>query len=269
MSEIAGQNVLITGAGSGIGRLLADRVVERGGFVIAWDINQDALAELAAAYPDQVASYQVDLASKEDTQIAAQRVVLDYGRVDILVNNAGIVDGKSILDCDDEEIQRTFEVNILAHFWTVRAFLPGMIERGHGHIVTVSSAAAISPAPRLADYAASKWAAFGFDEALRLEFKRDNLPIKTTVVCPYYINTGMFEGVKTRFNFLLPILQPEDVADKMIRAIEKDHPRLVMPPFVYLAYPMRLLPVSLFDLICSFFGISRSMDDFIGRDPHS
>ncbi|MFN2206081.1 MAG: SDR family NAD(P)-dependent oxidoreductase, partial [Candidatus Promineifilaceae bacterium] len=173
--------------------------------------------------------------------------------------------GRSILDCDDEQIERTFAINILAHFWTVRAFLPGMIERGHGHIVTVSSAAAISPAPMLTDYAASKWAAFGFDESLRLEFKRFNLPIKTTVVCPFYIDTGMFEGVKTRFNFLLPILDPHHVAARMFRAIEKDHARLIMPPIVYSMYPLRLLPPVIFDKVTAFFGVSKSMDEFIGH----
>lgn len=265
MSKIKGQNVLITGAGRGIGRLLAARVIERDGFVIAWDIDQEALASLAGEHPDQVATYQVDLTSKEVTQRAAYQVLMDHQGVDILVNNAGIVHGKSILDCDDEEIERTFDVNIFAHFWTVRAFLPGMIERGHGHIVTVSSAAAISPAPKLSDYAASKWAAFGFDESLRLEFKRYKIPVRTTVVCPFYINTGMFEGVKTRFNFLLPILDPEDVADKMIKAIEKNKQRVIMPPFAYITYPGRLLPVDLFDRMTAFFGITTSMDDFVGR----
>ncbi len=265
MSKIAGQCVLITGAGHGIGRLLAERVIERGGYVIAWDIDQEALDRLAANYPKRVAPYRVDLSLKTATQAAGQQVLLDHGGVDILVNNAGIVHGKSILDCDDEEIERTFAINILAHFWTVRAFLPGMIERGHGHIVTVSSAAAISPAPRLADYAASKWAAFGFDESLRLEFKRYNLPIQTTVVCPFYINTGMFEGVKTRFNFFLPILEPDHVADKMIKAIERNRTRLIMPPTIYGMYPLRLLPPVIFDKVTGFFGVSKSMDDFIGH----
>jgi all-trans-retinol dehydrogenase (NAD+) len=265
MSRIEGQRVLITGAGNGIGRILAGMIIKRGGRVIAWDIDQAALDSLVAAYPGRVSTYQIDLSQKEATQTLAQQVILDHGGVDILVNNAGIVQGRSILDCDDEQIERTFAVNILAHFWTVRAFLPGMIERGHGHIVTVSSAAAISPAPMLTDYAASKWAAFGFDESLRLEFKRFNLPIKTTVVCPFYIDTGMFKGVKTRFNFLLPILDPHHVAARMFRAIEKDHARLIMPPIVYSMYPLRLLPPVIFDKVTAFFGVSKSMDEFVGH----
>ncbi len=267
MSKISGQRVLITGAGSGIGRLLAERVLDRDGFVIAWDINQQTLDSLAAASPDRVATYNVDLSLETATKEAAARVLDDHGGVDILVNNAGIVQGKPILDCDDEAIVRTFAINILAHFWTVRAFLPGMIERGRGHIVTVASAAAIAGSPKLSDYSASKFAAFGFDESIRIEFKRNNVPIKTTIVCPYYINTGMFAGVKTRFSWLLPILEPEDVADKMIRAIEKDRRRLIMPPFIYTTFPIRLLPINLFDALVEFFGITRSMDDFVGHGP--
>lgn len=240
-------------------------MIERGGFVIAWDIDRHAADSLAAAYPDHVAAYRVDLSSKKDTQKIARQVIEDHGGVDILVNNAGVVHGKSILDCDDDEIERTFAINILAHFWTVRAFLPGMIARGHGHIVTVSSAAAINPAPRLADYSATKSAAYGFDESLRLEFKRYGIPVQTTVVCPFYINTGMFDGAKTRFSFLLPILEPQHVADKMIKAIEKDRARLIMPPIVYAMFPLRLLPPVAFDSLTSFFGVSNSMDDFIGH----
>lgn len=265
MSRIAGRNVLITGAGGGIGRLLADRVVERGGTVIAWDIDQGGLDRLADAYPYRVAAYQVDLSRRTTTQAAAQRTIADQGGVDILVNNAGIVQGRSLLECDDEAIERTFAINVLAHFWTVRAFLPGMIARRRGHIVTVASAAAFGGAPRLPDYTASKGAAFNFDESLRLELKRHKLPIKTTVVCPWYTNTGMFAGVKSRFGFLLPILDPVKVADKMIKAIEDDRARLIMPVTLYATFPLRLLPPVLFDAITGFLGISHSMDDFTGQ----
>ncbi len=265
MSRINGQRVLITGAGAGIGRLLAERVIARGGRVIAWDIEQGALDSLSGDYPDRVATYRVDLASKEETQRTAQQVIQELGGVDILVNNAGFVQGKSILDCDDEAVQRTFAINILAHFWTVRAFLPGMIQRGHGHIVTVASAAAFGGGPRMADYTASKGAAFNFDESLRLEFKKYKLPVKTTVVCPWYVDTGMFAGVKSRFSLFLPILEPQDVAAKMMRAIEKDRARLFMPATVLITFPLRLLPPVLFDAATTFLGVSRSMDEFVGH----
>jgi len=111
-------------------------------------------------------------------------------------------------------------------------------------------------------------AAVSFDESLRLECKRLGLPIDTTVVCPFYISTGMFEGVKTRFAWLLPILKPEYVVRRIMGAIRKKKRRLIMPRFVYVVYPSRLLPVNLFDGILSFFGINRSMDEFTGRAGH-
>ena len=162
-------------------------------------------------------------------------------------------------------IERTFDVNALAHFWTVRAFLPAMVERNRGHIVTVASAGGLVAAPRLADYSASKFAAVGFDEALRLELASQGLDIKTTLVCPFYVKTGMFEGVKTRFSWLLPILEPEYVADRIVKAIEKNRRRLIMPRFAYTSFALRLLPVPVFDFLIDFFGVSRSMENFTGR----
>ena len=95
-----------------------------------------------------------------------------------------------------------------------------MIERNRGHIVTIASAAGLIGVPRLTDYCATKFAAVGLDESLRVELKQRGSAIRTTVVCPYYIDTGMFEGVKTRFSFLLPILKEQKVVDKILRAIE-------------------------------------------------
>ncbi len=165
----------------------------------------------------------------------------------------------------DAEVERTFAVNTLALFRTVRAFLPGMLAQGRGHIVTVASAAGIAAVPRMTDYSASKSAAIAFDEALRLELKHDGAPVKTTVVCPYYISTGMFEGVRTRFPLLLPIMKPEAVAARIVRAIERDESRVILPWFVRCAFPLRLLPTSWFDAIMDFFGITKSMDAFTGR----
>lgn len=118
----------------------------------------------------------------------------------------------------------------------------------------------------MTDYSASKFAAIGFDDSLRVELRRMGYSgIRTTVVCPYYINTGMFNGVKTRFPWLLPIMEPEDAVNKIINAIEKNKQRLIMPPFALVTYPGRLLPLSLFDRIADFVGINNSMDDFKGR----
>jgi all-trans-retinol dehydrogenase (NAD+) len=270
MTDFCDKKVLITGAGSGIGRLLAERIAAQGARVILWDIDEAALAEVSREIEGRgqmVASYRCDLADAAAVEATASRVLDDWGAVDVLINNAGIVTGKPILEPADEEIRRTFAVNTLAHFWTVRAFLPGMLERGGGHIVTIASAGGLVAAPRLTDYSASKFAAVGFDEALRLELAGAGHQIETTVVCPYYVGTGMFEGVKTRFPWLLPILEPEYVADRIVKAIRKNRRRLLMPRFVYTALPLRVLPVRWFDALIAFFGVSRSMDEFTGSRP--
>ncbi|NJN63763.1 MAG: SDR family NAD(P)-dependent oxidoreductase, partial [Acidobacteria bacterium] len=113
-------------------------------------------------------------------------------------------------------------------------FVPSMIERKQGHVVTIASSAGLVGVAKLADYCASKWAAVGFDESLRVEFKKYRPALKTTVVCPFFINTGMFDGVKTRIPLLLPILEEAYVVKRIVRAIERDTPRLVLPWFVRL-----------------------------------
>jgi all-trans-retinol dehydrogenase (NAD+) len=271
MSEYAGRKVLITGAASGIGRLMALRVGAEGAHLILWDVNAQGLekvrAELEAA-GRKVSTYACNLTDRKAIAATAAQTLQECGPVDILINNAGVVSGKTLLAASEEDIVRTFDVNVLALFWATRAFLPGMIERNRGHIVTIASAAGIVGTSRLIDYCSSKHAAVGFDEALRLELKRQGSKVMTTVVCPFYISTGMFEGVKTRFPRLLPILEPDYVADRIVDAIRKNKRRLLLPRFVYTTWLARLMPVTLFDAIMDFFGINKSMDEFTGRAGH-
>jgi all-trans-retinol dehydrogenase (NAD+) len=268
MTDINGKRALITGAASGIGRLLATQLATAGARLVLWDIDAEGLAKVQAelgAAGHAADIYVCDLTRREEISAVAGQTLAQSGPIDILINNAGVVSGKNLLDISDAEIERTFQVNTLALFWTVRAFLPSMLERGDGHLVTVASAAGLAGTARLTDYCSSKFAAVGFDESLRLELKRLNSGIITTVVCPFYTDTGMFDGVKTRFSWLLPILQPEAVVRRIVSAIQKDRRRLIMPRFVYASWPIRLLPVPWFDALMSFFGVSHSMDEFRGQ----
>ena len=268
MTDLNGSTVLITGAASGIGRLMARRISAEGARVISWDLDEqgvDALTEELRARGGTAHGYVCDLSDRDAVRAVAEQTQHECGSVDVLINNAGVVSGKRLLDVSEEEIERTFKVNTLALFWTTRAFLPAMIERDHGHIVTIASAGGIVGTAKLTDYCSSKFAAVGFDDSLRLELRRQRSRVRTTLVCPFYINTGMFEGVKTRFPMLLPILEPQAVADRVVRAILHDRRRVVMPWFVYTSWLVRILPVPVFDAIMGFFGISRSMDEFRGR----
>jgi all-trans-retinol dehydrogenase (NAD+) len=173
-----------------------------------------------------------------------------------------VVSGKHLLELGDDEIERTFRVNTLALFWVTRAFLPGMVAGGSGHVVNVASAAGLIGTPRQTDYSASKHAAVGFTEALRMELRGVAPGVKTTVVCPYYTDTGMFAGVKTRFAPLLPILKTDDVVTAIVDAVQRNK-----PPMVRTLPAMRLLPVWAFDLTAELFGLTKSMEHFTGRGP--
>ena len=228
---------------------------------LAWSCGISMRRDLVGRGPS------CDLTRRDEVSAVAEQTLAESGPIDILINNAGVVSGKQLLDLSDEEIERTFQVNALALFWTVRAFLPSMLEADRGHIVTIASAAGFAGTARLTDYCSSKFAAVGFDESLRLELKQMNSRVLTTVICPYFVNTEMFDGVRTRFSWLLPILAPRRVVSRIVSAIRKNRRRLVMPWFIHAVWPSRLLPVRWFDGLMAFFGISESMHEFRGRNP--
>ncbi|CAH2093019.1 unnamed protein product [Euphydryas editha] len=182
--------------------------------------------------------YVVDLASRDDIYRTAKQVEKEVGRVNLLINNAGVVSGKYLLDTPDHLIQRTFDVNILAHFWTVKAFLPSMMDHNDGHIVTIASMAGHVGVAKLVDYCSSKSAACGFDEALRSELEVKGIKgVHTSLICPYFIRaTGMFEEVNSRF---LPTLSSNDVADRVILAIRTNETLAVIPAYFRLLMPFK------------------------------
>jgi len=269
--NIEGQTALITGAGSGIGRLLALRLAKKHCTLVLWDINAEGIQSVARECKDlgakKVITHVVDITKREKVKEMAQKVKDEVGLVEILINNAGIVSGKKLLETKDEMIVKTFEVNTFALFWTTKEFLPAMMEKNRGHIVTLASMAGVLGVSGLADYSGSKFAAFGFNEALRFELKKEKRTgITATTICPYFINTGMFDGVQSRFPLLLPILEPDYAVDKIINAIETKQEVLIMPRFAYLAILLRgMFPTPVFDFVINFLGVSESMETFKGR----
>jgi all-trans-retinol dehydrogenase (NAD+) len=268
MTRLSGKTVLVTGAASGIGRLLALDVAHRGATVVAWDIHREPLDDLAREISnlgDRAYAFTCDVGDRAAVQETAERVQREVGAVDVLVNNAGVVSGRPLLELTEDDIERTFRVNVLAHFWTIRAFLPAMVEQGSGHIVTIASAAGLLGIPRMTDYAASKHAAVGLAESLRLELSRTAPGVRTTLVCPSYIDTGMFEGAEVRARHLVPMLRAEDVSAAVVRAVEQDREQLLMPLMVNTISPLRVLPTRVFDATARMLGIASSMDRFVGR----
>ncbi|XP_025091029.1 epidermal retinol dehydrogenase 2-like [Pomacea canaliculata] len=268
--DISGQTVLVTGAGSGIGRLLALEFASHSCRLALWDVNSSGNEETAAMVKKLgtvARTYTVDVSDKDNVYAAAKKVMSDLGSVDILVNNAGIVTGRKFLDCPDSMVLKTMQVNSMAHFWTVKAFLPSMMIRNHGHIVTIASSAGLLGVTGLSDYCASKFAAVGFDESLRNELMAQNKEgIHTTVVCPYLISTGMFDGCSVRFPWLMNALEPEYVAHQIMKAILRNQEFIILPHVLYCFYALKgILPVKCAWLLQDYLGASAMMDTFKGR----
>lgn len=272
MTDVNGSRVLITGGASGIGLGLARALAGRGAHVVLWDLHGDAVDQAVADIREaggRAHGQVCDVSDREAVYEAARRVQQEHGPVDVLINNAGVVTGKPLLESPDEMIEKSMAVNAMANFWTVKAFLPAMLERDRGHIVTLASAAGLMGVNRLVDYCASKHAAVGFTDALRNELRQKGSAVRTTVVCPYFVDTQMFQGAKTRYAFLLPFLRQRDVVDRIVGAIEADRPQLMMPRLVRLQSAARLLPWSWFDWIMTTLGVHQAMDEFGHGAPAS
>ncbi|NWX58977.1 DHB11 dehydrogenase, partial [Promerops cafer] len=153
--SLSGELVLITGAGHGVGRATALEFAKRQSRLVLWDINKHAVEETAAECQKLGATVQtfvVDCSKQEEISSAADKVKKDIGDVTILVNNAGVITAADFLSTQDHQIERMFEVNILGHMWTTRAFLPVMMNNNYGHIVTVASAAGHFVTPFMVAY---------------------------------------------------------------------------------------------------------------------
>ncbi|ELK02322.1 Short chain dehydrogenase/reductase family 16C member 6 [Pteropus alecto] len=171
-----------------------------GATVVLWDINEEDNMETCRLAKEkggvQVFAYKCDCSNRQEIYRVADQVKKEVGDVTILINNAGIVVGKLFLDIPDEMVEKSFLVNVLSHFWTYKAFLPAMIKANHGHLVCISSVAGLIGVSGLTEYSSTKFAAFGLTEALLFELKMINKSkINTTIVCPLFMNTGMFNGV--------------------------------------------------------------------------
>ena len=265
MTTFSSKTVLITGGASGIGKLMGKLALQCGAKLIIWDIDQaridETLKEFAAF--GNVAGYKVDVSDPLQVEEAAAKVKRDAGPVDVLINNAGIVVGKFFCDHSVKDIQRTMDINANAPMFVTLAFLQGMISRNSGHICNIASSAGLISNPKMSVYVASNWAVTGWSDSLRIEMQQQKLNIGVTTVTPYYINTGMFDGVKS----LVPILKPEKVAAKVIRGIEKNRIFVSMPWSVrFVRFGQGIFPIWFFDwFIGGVMGIYKTMDHFQGR----
>nr|XP_060632203.1 estradiol 17-beta-dehydrogenase 11-like [Anolis sagrei ordinatus] len=242
--SISGELVLITGSGHGLGRATAYEFAKRQCSLVLWDINKDGVEETAEECRRLGATahaFVVDCSKKREIYKAAEKVKEEIGDVSILMNNAGVVAPIDVVSTDDHDIQKIFEVNILAHCWTTKAFVPTMMRNNHGHVITVASAGGHLVTPFLVAYCSSKCAAVGFHRALTAELTAlGKHGVKTSCVCPMFIKSGFVKNPSSRF---MPPMEPEDVAKQVMKGILTNERMIFIPPLLkFILMLNRLLP---------------------------
>lgn len=273
ISSVKDLTVLITGGAMGMGKLYAQYAAAEGArAIVLWDVNKPALestvkeltATGARAYGDVV-----DLTDVDAIERAAKEFMLSHDTPDVLILNAGVVKAGYFWEHDSRrDTIVTMQVNALAPMHVAHEFIPAMI-RDAGRpkrIVTIASAAGLIANPNMSVYVASKFAAVGWSESLRLEFvKARHDHIKVTTVCPSYVATDMFKGAKGMP--LVPILTPESITRDAWKSMKEGSAIVVRPRTVSLAYAVRsIVPTAVFDFLATHvFRIYSTMDDFVGH----
>jgi NAD(P)-dependent dehydrogenase (short-subunit alcohol dehydrogenase family) len=236
--EVTGRSVVITGAGSGIGRALARRMAIDGAMVTVADLDADAARGTVAvvtATGGRALAVECDVRDEAQVQQLVQAATDAHGPVEIFCANAGVAIGGGP-DVDDAAWGRAWETNVLAHVYAVRAVLPGMLERGEGYLVHTASAAGLLTQIGDLPYSVTKHAVVGLAEWLAITY--GDAGIRVSCVCPQYVRTGMTTGgttaaasrvvSETRMASVGTVLEPEEVADAVLDAMREER-FLVLP----------------------------------------
>jgi uncharacterized protein len=231
--RIAGSTVLVTGASGGIGAATARAVARAGGRPVLLARNAAKLEELAAEIGGGARAYAVDCADREAVARVAPQIAREVGAPDAVVNNAGAGRWLYLEETEPEELEAMIGAPYLAAAFVTRAFLPAMIERGGGVIVNVNSPVAFIPWPGAAGYGAARWALRGLDALLRVDLAGTGVHVAQVVPgavsSDYTLHNPGVEASFPGIAKLIPTLTPDEVAETIVRTIERER-RLVFTP---------------------------------------
>ena len=220
MNPLTDKVVLVTGASRGLGTDMARLFAREGAKLVLAARSGAGLEQLrdeltakgvtALATPADVGDY-------ESLQALVKEVESTLGGIDVLINNAGIEDVADFETMSPERIEEIMHVNVVGLMWLTRLALPGMIARGSGHVCNISSVAGLTPVPHNAVYSASKHAIVGFSRSLRWELAEHG--IEVSVVCPGFVDGGMFAEWGRPAPKASPAVSPQKVAEGVVRAV--------------------------------------------------
>ncbi|XP_055626078.1 estradiol 17-beta-dehydrogenase 11-like [Toxorhynchites rutilus septentrionalis] len=238
--SITGQLALVTGGANGLGREICLLLAQKGCHVAIADLdmtNGEKTAEDLRQLGVKAKCFKADISSFDSVLGLKKEVESSLGHVDILVNNAGVLPLMSVREGTPEDVKKVLEINLLAHFWTVRAFVDGMIARRRGHIVAVASAAAFLPIGRVCAYIASKYGVRGMMASFHEELFFEGLhnEVFTTTVYPYFMNTrqdliSTLDKIKVLSR--VPIFSPKKIARATVNGMLRNQQHVHIPRFM-------------------------------------
>jgi len=264
--SVNGQVILVTGAGHGLGKEIAIKLSKLGAVMVLWDIDMSRNERTAKDIKNlggKAYAYHVDVSDLVKVMVSAEKVKLEVGHPDILINNAAIVKVQPFLDVTPKQVRDTIRVNLMSHFWTIKAFLPNMLHSGRGHIVAISSNIGMAGKSHFVDYCASKFGVHGLMSALEAELHqmKKSEEIKLTTICPAAIATGLTQAIETRFPRIFPLLNPSSAAAMIVDSILRNDSLLVIPwGYRYLYAFLRNSPQKVAHLMEDYLGNTTEID---------
>lgn len=259
--------VLVTGGSSGLGKELASAFRQKGATVVVFDINLPGKDN--QNYVEGVHYYYCDVSNPDMVKERGNEVRMEVGQVTVLINNAGITTGNTLLDLSFDEIETTLAVNLLSSFYTIKTFLPGMLDKRRGYIVTIASTLGYMSPARLSVYGASKSGLITLHESLNYELGPptfNTCGVKTLLVCPGQLKTYLFGGVRTPSTLFAPELDPRYVANHVIRAVSYGCRGEVKLPFYGNVLPIfRSIPWPAVAILRYISGINNTMKKFVQK----
>ncbi|NOU89833.1 SDR family NAD(P)-dependent oxidoreductase [Paenibacillus sp. LMG 31460] len=229
--NISNKIVLITGASSGIGAVMAQQFAAKGAIPILTARSTNKLKEIASGLQGQHAVYEMDVTNTEQVHEVVGQIIAKFGRIDILINNAGYGIFESFAEAPLVHFEDMMNVNYMGLVRCTQAVLPHMLKAGSGHIVNVASMAGKIGSAKSTGYSATKHAVLGFTNSLRQELIRSGISI--TAINPGPISTPFFDKADPSGNYVKNVawfmLKPEKVVKELIHAIERNVPEKDLP----------------------------------------
>ena len=268
MARFDNLRILITGAGAGIGALMAEEFAKQGAEVIVTARRISAarkVAERIKATGGKAHPYVLDVSKIASIAKFRDKLHEEVGPITGLINNAGVVFGGEFEQVSLEQHLNTFRINTEGLMATSHAFIEDLIQAKEGYLVNIASASAFVGLPYGSTYAASKWAVVGFSESIRLELDvRKIKHVHVTTVCPSYISTGMFDGVKPPM--FTPMLTPGKVVNSIIKGMQKKDSFVIERPIAKSTELLKaVLPQGVSDEVALRMGVSTSMYSWKGK----